>query len=207
MKKLVGISTGILYLSAVTCMAQQGAADLPDAPRQQPRTSASLTYTPPTQQERFRNYVRHTFSISSLLEAGVRGGIGQALDRPSQWPQGAEGFGDRMGSAAGEIVVRGSTEYLVADLFREDLRRTRCDSPCEQSALARAFDDTFVARRGDDGHRAFSVARLVGPIAAGTVAKETWYPGGSSNRQLAGEIGLNYGFTFVRSYVWELAHH
>jgi hypothetical protein len=207
MKSFFRLSISALCLSAGTCFAQQNATSVPDAPAPHSNAPRSLVYTPPTQQERFRNYVKHTFSLSSLVEASIRGGISQGLDRPSEWPEGAEGYGERVGSAMGEIALRGTTEYLVSDLFHEDLRRTRCASPCSQSALARAFDDTFTARKGQDGHRAFSVARLAGPIAAGSIAKAAWYPSGSSNGQVAGEIGLNYGATFLRSYVWELTHH
>lgn len=206
MRRLIGISLGTLYLTTLTCLAQQGAPDMPDAPKPQVMAPAPLVYRPPTQSERFKYYVKHTYGIYSLVEAGVRGGIDQALDRPSQWPEGGEGYADRMGSAMGEIAVRGTTEYAFADLFREDLRRIPCDSSCPQSAFVRALDDTFTARRGADGHRAFSVARLLGPVAAGVVARETWYPGGYSDKQVVGEVGVNYGFTFIRSYVRELVH-
>ncbi|MGB6134292.1 MAG: hypothetical protein WBG54_21125 [Acidobacteriaceae bacterium] len=206
MDRSLFVVTGTLILSALASQAQQITSALPEAPKPQVMTPAPLSYTPPTQRERFRYYVRNTYGISSVIEAGVRGGIDQALDRPSQWPEGAEGYADRMGSAMGEIAVRGTTEYVFSDLFREDLRHIPCDSSCTQSAFARAFDDTFTARKGADGHRAFSVARLLGPVAAGVVARETWYPGGYSDRQVVGEVGINYGFTFIRSYIRELVH-
>lgn len=204
MKKLIGISVGTLCLTTLSCLAQQSAADMPDAPKPQGMTQASLIYRPPTQGDRFRYYVRHTYGIASVIEAGVRGGIDQGLNRPSQWPEGAQGYADRFGSAMGEIAVRGTTEYVFSDLFREDLRRTPCDSSCTESALTRAFDDTFTARKGADGHRAFSVARLLGPVAAGVAERETWYPGGYSDKNIVGEVGVNYGFTFIRSYLREL---
>lgn len=206
MKKLIGLSVGILCLNTLSCLAQQSATDVPDAPKPQVMAQASLNYRPPTQGERFRYYVRHTYGIASVIEAGVRGGIDQGLDRPSQWPEGAEGYADRFGSAMGEIAVRGTTEYVFSDLFREDLRRIPCDSSCPDSAFVRALDDTFTARKGADGHRAFSVARLLGPVAAGVIARETWYPGGYTDKQVVGEVGVNYGFTFLRCYVWELIH-
>jgi hypothetical protein len=100
--------------------AQQTTATLPDAPKpaQSPYNSAGLSYAPPTQAQRFKTYIRHTYSFASLVEDGVRGGIEQARDNPSQWPEGAEGYGDRYGSAMGKIIVRDTTDYLVADLFR-----------------------------------------------------------------------------------------
>lgn len=206
MRRLIVLSVGALYLATLSCLAQQSSADMPDAPMPQVTAAATLSYRPPTQRERFRYYIRHTYGISSVIEAGVRGGIDQALDRPSQWPEGGQGYADRFGSAMGQIAVRGTTEYVFSDLFREDLRHIPCDSSCAQSAFTRALEDTFTARKGADGHRAFSVARLLGPIAAGVVVKETWYPAGYSDTEIVRQVGVNYGFTFLRSYVRELVH-
>jgi hypothetical protein len=197
---------GILVLLTLPCGAQQNASSLPDAPAPQPAIPVPPSYTPPTQQERFRSYVRHTYSLYSVVEAGVRGGIDQGLDRPSQWPEGAQGYADRFGSAMGEIVVRGTTEYLVADAFREDIRFVPCASPCSESKLTRAAEDTFTARKGNDGHRVFSVARLAGPIAASVVMKETWFPGGYSDTEIIREAAFNYTFSFFRNYLRELSH-
>ena len=204
MDRSLFVIAGTLILSALAGQAQQTTIALPDAPNPQSSAPAPPLYRPPTQRERFRYYVRHTYGIYSMIEAGVRGGIDQAVDRPSQWPEGGQGYADRMGSALGEIALRGTTEYAFADLFREDLRSIPCDSSCPQSAFVRALDDTFTARRGADGHRAFSLARLLGPVAAGVVARETWYPGDYTDKQIVGEVGVNYGFTFLRSYAWEL---
>jgi hypothetical protein len=201
----VAFCVGAFVLSTLSSGAQQ-ATTLPSAPSPQPGAAAPLHYVPPSQRQRFITYVRHTFGVRSVIEAGIRGGIEQARDNPSQWPEGAEGYGERVASSMGQIVVRGTTEYLIADTFREDLRFVRCPGPCSQSALRRALHDTFMARKRDDGHFSFSVARLTGPIAAGAVATSTWYPAGYGAGATVKEIGLNYGFSFLRNYIWELTH-
>ena len=113
--------------------------------------------------------MRQTYGLKSLFEAGMHAGIEQARDNPSQWPEGAEGYGDRFGSAYGEIVVRGTTEYALADLFHEDVRHVRCGHPCAESRFKIAFDNTFLARKREDGHEAFSVARFVSPFSGSAV--------------------------------------
>jgi len=148
------------------------------------------SYSPPTQAERLKTYFKQTYSISSLLEAGVHGGIDQARDKPSEWPEGAQGYAERFGSAMGQIAVRNSTEYVVGDIFREDLRFIPCASPCSESKVKRALENTFTARRGEDGHRSFSVARLAGPIAGGAVAKNAWYPAGYGTSEVVRQAGL-----------------
>ncbi len=209
MKKLAVCLLSAVGLFPFTCpaqQAQQAPPSLPDAPK--PSQSAyrptSPSYSPPTQNQRFKAYLRSTYGIPSIVEAGVHAGIDQARDNPSEWPEGGQGYADRFGSAMGEIAIRGTTEYVVADIFREDLRHQRCESPCSESAFKRALEDTFTARKGEDGHRAFSVARLVGPISGSAVAVNTWYPATSGKSVTAKEVVTQYGFVFSRNLIREL---
>jgi hypothetical protein len=95
----------------------------------------------------------------------------------------------------GEIAVRGKTEYVLGDFFKEDLRVIPCG--CSGSKVKLALADTFTARRGEDGHRSLSIARMVGPVSGSLVAYKTWYPSGTPRNEIASEIGLNYGFVFL----------
>src|SRR5579863_8282048 len=191
----------VINLFPLACGAQQTSSDIPDNPT--PSLSidkpASPSYAPPTQGERFKAYLRQTYGIRSFVEAGVRGGIDQALDRPSEWPEGALGYADRFGSAMGEIAIRGTTEYVIADIFKEDLRRLPCGSPCSASAFKRALEDTFTARKGEDGHRSLSVARLIGPISGSAVAVNTWYPSTSGRSETARDVAGTFGYVFARN--------
>jgi hypothetical protein len=105
-KNTIALLIACIAFSSV-CFAQQV---LPDAPSATTMHLAQRSYVPPTQGERFKTYVKHTFGIYSIVEAGVRGGIDQARDTPSQWPEGGPGYADRFGSAIGQIAVRGTTE-------------------------------------------------------------------------------------------------
>lgn len=196
---------GSAFLFPFVCRAQDA---VPDAPTPQPTKNASQLspYMPPTQAERFHGYVRNTFGLTSVLEAGVRGGIQQARKSPSGWPQGGQGYADRFGSAIGQIAIRGTTEYVFADLFKEDLRFRPCGTGCNK--LSAAVKDTFLARKGEDGHEAFSVARVVGPWSGSAVAVETWYPSADKDTSRVVQQALyNYGFQIVRNYIKELRGH
>lgn len=170
-------------------------------------TDASVSYHPPTQAERFKDYLKHTYGVRSLLEAGVRGGIEQARDRPSQWPQGGQGYADRFGSAAGQIAIRGTTEYLLGAALGEDLRIIPCRHCSLGEKLDTALKDTFTARKGEDGHRVFSVARMVGPVSGAAVATNTWYPSGYSGAEIVRQAGLSIGMRFVANCVRQMAAH
>lgn len=202
MKKVIALLCGVFGLSSLVCFAQQTSTQVPDAPTPSATRPASPNYSPPTQGERFKNYIGQTYGLKSILEAGAHAGIAQARDNPSEWPQGAQGYADRFGSAMGEIAVRGTTEYVVADLFREDLRRVRCAHPCGESRFKIAFDNTFLAKKGDDGHEAFSVARFVGPFSGSAVAVNTWYPSGSGRGNIATEAVVQFGLRYIRNLIW-----
>ena len=189
-------------LSAPLASAQSSPAADP-ANEKAASTGPTLSYQPPTQEERFRTYLRHTYSLGSVLEAAARGGIQQARDRPSQWQEGAQADGERVASSMGMIAVRGTTNYLLADLFREDLRY----EPNRDSKVKAAFEDTFTCRRGSDGHRALSVARLIGPIAGSVIATSTWYPRGYGRREIVRETAITYGLVFVRNLVRDSFRH
>jgi hypothetical protein len=206
MSRIVIIILGGCLLSPLVCLAQQTLPDAPSASIAASLKPATQIYSPPTQGERFKTYVKHTYSVSSVLEGAIRGGIDQARDNPAQWSEGAQGYADRFGSVMGQIAVRGTAEYVVGDIFREDLRFIPCVSPCSDSKFERALADTFTARKGDDGHRAFSVARLAGPIAGSAVAKNTWYPAGYGASEIFREAGFSYAFGFIRNYIRELTH-
>ncbi len=170
-------------------------------------TPVAPSYAPPTHAEKFRTYLSHTYGIGSILEAAVRAGIDQGLDRPSEWQEGAEGYAERFGSAIGTHAARGTTAYVFSELFKEDLRYVHCPPNCSTSnRFKAAFENTFEARKGSDGHEAFSVARFIGPISGGLVAS-TWRPDGFGRSQVVKEIGFSYSLGFMRNLVREFVKH
>jgi hypothetical protein len=199
-----------LFLSLVvtTAAAQEGVSSLPDAPKSNLSNShlpASPVYSPPTQSERLKRYAVTTYGPIPIAEAAIRGGIQQHRDAPSGWPQEGQGYADRFGSAMGEIAVRGTTDWVFSEIFKEDLRVSPCH--CAESKFHLALADTFTARKGEDGHRVLSVARLLGPASGGLVANYTWYPADTSRGEVGTEVGLSYGFVFLTNLVRESLHH
>src|ERR1043165_2146843 len=69
-----------------------------------------------------RQYVRETFGKRALAGVGGRTGINHARNSPKEWGQGAAGFGKRLASGMGTLVVKNSIQFGVAAVRHEDLR-------------------------------------------------------------------------------------
>jgi hypothetical protein len=104
-------------------------------------------------------------------------GIGQADNTPPEWKQGAAGYSKRFGSDFGIAAVTTTTRYALARAFREDTLYYRCECKGVFPRLTHAAISTFTGRRGDDGHRVFSLAALIAPYAGTMTAVYGWYPG------------------------------
>jgi hypothetical protein len=101
----------------------------------------------------------------------------QAYNSPPEWKQGAEGYGKRIGSDFGIAAVTTTTRYALSEAFREDALYYRCECKGVFPRLRHAVISTLTARRGDDGHRVFSIPALVAPYAGIMTAVYGWYPG------------------------------
>jgi hypothetical protein len=136
-----------------------------------------LSYTRPTQRTKIHNYVFDAFGPYPVVGAALTAGIGQYGNSPPEWGQGAEGYSKRFISDFGIAAVTTTTRYALAEAFKEDTLYYRCDCKGVLPRLRHAVISTFTARRGEDGHRVFSVPALVAPYAGSMTAVYAWYPG------------------------------
>jgi hypothetical protein len=73
--------------------------------------------------------------------------------------------------------------------------------------LSHAVFSTLTARRGEDGHRIFSVPALLAPYVGSTTAVYGWYPRRydardafrMGNYNMLGYVGANIGLEFLYS--------
>ena len=73
--------------------------------------------------------------------------------------------------------VTTTTRFALARAFREDTLYYRCECKGTFPRLRHAVISTFTGRRGDEGHRVFSIPALVAPYAGTMAAVYGWYPG------------------------------
>jgi hypothetical protein len=81
----------------------------------------------------------------------------------------------------------------------------RCECKGLFPRMSHAVISTFTSRRGDDGHRVFSVPALVAPYAGTMTAVYGWYPGRygakdgfrMGNYSVLGYVGGNIALEFL----------
>lgn len=135
-----------------------------------------LTYQRPTQKTMAGNYVLDAFGPYPVVAAAFAAGIGQLDNAPPEWNQGAKGFGKRFGSDFGIAAVAITTRYGLAEALKEDTLYYRCECRGVLPRVSHAVISTFTARRGEDGHRVFSLPVIVAPYAGSMTAVYGWYP-------------------------------
>ena len=135
-----------------------------------------LIYIRPTQETEFSNYFFDAFGPYPVAVAAVTAGIDQMDNSPPEWNGGLKGYGKRIGSDFGIEAVSTTARYALSEALRQDPLYYRCDCRGMFPRLGHAVVSAFTARRGEDGHRVFSVPALVGPYAGSATAIFAWYP-------------------------------
>jgi hypothetical protein len=182
--KMRGLMLLLLAIAGLAALPVLAKAQSPADSGQSSSTVAStspalpdLTYMRPTQKTKLRNYAFDAFGPYPIVGAGLAAGVHQAYNAPPEWKQGAEGYGKRIGSDFGIAAVTTTTRYALSEAFREDALYYRCECKGVFPRLRHAVISTLTARRGDDGHRVFSIPALVAPYAGIMTAVYGWYPG------------------------------
>jgi hypothetical protein len=133
-------------------------------------------YLQPTEKTKVRNYVFDAVGPYPILGAGIAAGINQISNAPPEWNQGAEGYSKRFGSDFGIAVIGTTTRYGLAKALKEDTLYYRCECTGILPRVSHAMLSTLTARRGEDGHRVFSLPALIAPYAGSMAAVYGWYP-------------------------------
>ncbi len=177
-------------------------ATLPVEPAQQAPEPA---YVRPSEKTKIANYGFDAIGPYPIFGAAFAAGINQASGTPPEWKQGAEAYGKRFGSDFAIAAITTTTRYALAEAFREDTVYYRCDCKGILPRLGHAVISTVTARRGDDGHRAFSFPSVIAPYAGTMTAVYVWYPSRydaedafrMGNYNLLGFVGANIALEFL----------
>jgi len=207
----------LLLVPVTVCSAQTSAPDDPTLdPAGVPWIVRQLPQPAPepwqkiTAKQRWTLYQQKTFSGSAVLGAAAGAAFSQWMDSPTEWGQGAEGYGRRLASSYGATIINGTIQYGTSALFHDDNRYHR--------SMARSFGGRFGAvvispfvAYNDHGGKRFSTSSFLGGAGQSTIPL-AWSP---RSWQGGSEIGINaliwYGQTaganLVREFYPSIAAH
>jgi len=149
-------------------------SELPDAPSTLPLQARRISMP-----ERFQIYRRSVFNPDSLLAPAFGAAVAQANNEPPEWGQGASGYGTRLASGYGRLVINRTIRFGVAALDHEDPRF----SYSNEAGFWRRFRYAsihYVVARTDGGKRIPAFSRFAGTYGAAFIANE-WYPESRAN--------------------------
>jgi hypothetical protein len=170
---------------------------------EKPDSSARAVYTPMTQGERTKYFLAHTFSAESVLRSAAGAGVLQGLNTPSEWGQGAEGYGLRFTNSWGQHFIRSTLMFGTSSVLHEDNRYFQSGKSGFWPRFKYAVASTFLAER-DDGTRRLSFSRIGSYTATAFISRE-WQPPSTRGPEsaanalgvaLGGEIGFNVAREF-----------
>ena len=213
----------IANLAALPAPAKaQSTATPPDAPSASKAVAAASSnskpepaYVRPSHRTKARNYFFDAFGPYPILGAAITAGIDQDSNTPPEWKQGGEAYGKRFGSAFGMSAVSTTTRYILSEAFQEDMLYYPCECKGFFPRLGHSVISTFTARRGEDGHRVFSVPSIIAPYAGTMAGVYGWYPDRygakdafrMGNYSVLGYVGTNVAKEFIFSGPHSLLSH
>lgn len=151
-----------------------------------------MTYMRPTPKAMLNNYSFDAFGPYAFASTALIAGLDQETNTPPEWKQGFGGYAKRFGSDFGIAAIETTTRYGLAEALKEDTLYYRCECRGMVPRLRHAVVSSLIGRRGEDGHRVFSIPALVAPYASSMVAVYGWYPGrfGAKDALRMGNYGL-----------------
>jgi hypothetical protein len=170
-------------------------------------TKKSNEFRPMTQSERNRLYFKTMVNPLGFGKCGLSAGIDQANDKPTEWGQGASGYGKRFANILGQYSIQRTVTYGLGSALHEDNRYFNSGKEGFWPRTGYAISSGILARH-DDGSRHFSISQ-VGGVAAGAFLARTWLPPSQSSAG-AGAVSFgitmasNMGFSVVKEFLPDL---
>lgn len=129
-----------------------------------------IPYEPITPAERWQEYKKDAFTTpGAYLVPLFPAGIAHLKDRPTQWGQGAEGFGRRAGYAYATNFMDDSILHASAAILRNDVRYEPSKDEKVMRRVGHAISRTFVTR-ARDGRLTFNASNFMSSYGAGMLA-------------------------------------
>ena len=155
---------------------------------------------PLTNSEKFRVFLRDSYSPFNGIAAGFNAAISQATQGRKGYGQGWDAYGSRYGAAFADSESSGLFQsFLLPALFHQDPRYFRLREGTFFHRSIYATTRVFVTH-GDNGHHQFNVSEILGGFASAGLAN-VYYP---SDRREVGDVLVRAGLGIVSDAGWNL---
>ncbi len=164
---------------------------------------------PLTSGQKFKLAVQYLNPYTFVFVAG-EAGVNQALNSPSEYGQGAEGYGKRYGAGFADgltaaILITG----VYPSLLRQDPRYYRLGDGSFSHRVGYAVSRILVTRQ-DSGRKAFNVSEVLGSFSSSSLAV-TYYPKSQRDfSDVAERAGIQFafdaGFNVLKEFYPEIEH-
>ena len=140
-----------------------------------------------------KTYWKHTFGATAVGRSALGATVSQANNTPSEWGQGAAGFGKRFANSFAKHLLKKGIQYPVAKAFHEELSYQRSDKVGFGPRLKYALVGVVVTHKTTTGKRTISKGELAGAFGSGFVSR-LWQPASVRTASAAfGSAGLTLG--------------
>jgi hypothetical protein len=163
-----------------------------------------------TTQQRWHRYFTDLVSPAAVIETAAGAGITQLTDTPSEWQQGATGYGYRFANSFGIHVVRATIRNGAAALLHEDNRYIPSGATGFGPRLKYALTSTVLAR-SRDGSRHVSASAISG-FVGGAFISRAWQPPSTAHANNAASslgvsVGLSAGMNVAHEFFPRIFHN
>ncbi len=154
--------------------------------------------------ERVHVYRHSVFNLETIIGPAFAAGINQWRNQPPGFGQGAEGYGDRFGSAIGRNVISKTITFGFAAIDGEDPRYHPLKNGGGWARTRHAFVSAFVSSTASGRHiPAFS--HFAGTYSAAFISN-AWYPDNQATAAYAARrgsisMGVSIGLNLLREFV------
>jgi len=142
--------------------------------------------------KKFEYRMVSAFGPTKIITVAVIAGYDQLTNTPSEWKQGAEGYGKRYASQFGTNVARQTFAFGLEAALHEDPRYF----PSGEKGFGKRFKSVLkqaILTRTDSGRDRFAVGRIGSAMGAAWLAN-TWQP---RSTDTAGNAMSTFGLTIA----------
>ena len=137
-------------------------------------TRTAADFTPMNQRGRNQLFLQTMINPLSFVRVAFSAGLDQWNNKPSEWGQGSDAYGQRYANIFGQYTIQRTMSFAMSSALDED---NRYFNSGKRDFLPRTWYaiESGVLARHRDGHRSFSFSQA-GGTAAGAFLARLWLP-------------------------------